>query len=312
MDNETCNDKNDMLDRALQENAGKWQPVLSLCIVVALTFASLALWIKTGAATHILLKNTNRLVAFLLPSAVVATALFVSFGLMVRIWRDPLRRKASPWVGASFLTAAVLSVLQAAALLSTILVTFDLYRDATAIDHFDNGSFTAVGPGRVVFQGTIGPLLLKDLAAVETTNGPTVFLQITSDGGLVDIAMALAAKVEAQGIAVTVKNYCMSACVAPAVASHRSFAEAGAIYGFHRTASVAAQISEYSDMASAAAEIAYFDYLRRHGVPERILQRGMEEGSEGLYEVTAAEMVDAGAIHGIVQGEDIIRLGLKK
>jgi hypothetical protein len=202
-------------------------------------------------------------------------------------------------------------LLEMAILTSYFLWASDIYRMTVAAEDFDNGIVQSLGDGRVAFVGSIGPTLMRDLATVETQNGSFRVLEITSDGGLMDQALLLAQEVETRRISVVVRARCLSACVAVAVASPESYAESGAIFGFHRTALVADAVSEITQIEGQQFNQLYFDFLRQHGVPEAILQQGIERGADEIYEVPAAEMVDAGAIKGLISGERVIRIGPK-
>ena len=125
-------------------------------------------------------------------------------------------------------------------------------------------------------------------------------------------ALELATYIESKRLPVIVRGYCHSACIHIAIASRKSYADQGAIFGFHRYAPLVPSEEASTDNSDAPANDEATNFLRAHGVPETVLAIAHKHAGESIYEVTADEMVNYGAIRGTVSGPKVIRTGSKK
>jgi ATP-dependent protease ClpP protease subunit len=236
---------------------------------------------------------------------VLTLCLIAAFGIVVSnvAWRHPARRRASGAAGLVFVFSVVSLIFQVANAASFATFARDNYWITLAVDSSEDANVTVLTGSRVRIDGTIGPNLMRDFMALERTSGPLLGLEINSPGGLVDEALKLARFVEKARIPVIVRYECLSACVLVAVASPASYAEEGAIFGFHQTAPVADITSEIAIFGMAEADKEANSFMRDHGVPEEVLREANRYEPDSMYLMTASEMVEAGTIEGILPNE---------
>jgi hypothetical protein len=119
-------------------------------------------------------------------------------------------------------------------------------------------------------------------------------------------------QVEREGISVIVHDYCHSACILVAVASAESYADKNAVFGFHRTSPVAEIESEIARYSTDILEKESVEFLRQRGVPDKTLAEAAKHGPDSLHLVMAGEMVEFGAIKGIVSEGQVTSIGSKR
>jgi ATP-dependent protease ClpP protease subunit len=282
-------------------------------------FAVLVLLIGAAATFRIAENIVFDWFAWRLPMlAVIACSIGVMFGIAAALvvlslicWKHPQRRKASGAAGALFLVAALAAFLQGINAAAMIISAVDSYRNYSAYLTQVNAVVTKLEAGRISINGLIGPTLMEDIGQLHGPSEPIRAIEITSEGGLVDVAFALARMVEDQKISVVVSDYCLSACILIAVASPESYAEKTAVFGFHRVSPLAEITSEIWQHAVNIQDTEARVFLRQHGVPESILAESDKHGPDTVYEVSAKYMVDAGAIKSLMFNGEVIAVGPK-
>lgn len=251
--------------------------------------------------------------------AVIAGRIGVMFGIAVALvvlsltcWKHPQRRKASGAAGALFLVATVAAFLQGIIATAMIISAADSYRNYSAYLTQVNAVVTKLEAGRISVNGPIGPTLMEDIGRLHGPSESIKTIEISSEGGLVHVAFALARMVEDQKISVVVNDYCLSACILIAVASPESYAEKTAVFGFHRISSLADITTEIWQYAISIQDTEAREFLRQHGVPESVLAESDKHGPDTVYEVSAKYMVDVGAIKGLMFNGEVVAVGPKR
>ena len=214
-------------------------------------------------------------------------------------WRHPARRRASGAAGLVFVFSVVSVIFQIANAGSFAIFSRDNYLITAAMDVSENAEITVLDNNHVRIYGEIGPNLMRDFMTLEQSSGPFLGLEINSPGGFIDQALKLARLVEDRRIPVTVREECLSACVLVAVASPASYAEEGAIFGFHRGSAVAEVTSEIAIFGVTEADKEANGFMEEHGVPQEVLREASNYGPDSMYFLTASEMVESGMIEGI-------------
>jgi len=226
--------------------------------------------------------------------------------------RHAARRQASKLAGGTFLLALVAALYGLVSFVAFLITAPDNYRALTAAAFSEDARVLLAAPGTVSIEGMLGPNLVRDFMLLEKSVGPILTVHVSSPGGLVDQALELARYVEARLITVIVSGTCSSACIVIAVASLRSYADAGVSFGFHHTSPLAETTSQIALYAQEQAWIEYRDYLRQHGVPENVLAEAAKlHGETALHWVSAETMVDHGAIKGLISGGEVVKVGNK-
>lgn len=226
--------------------------------------------------------------------AMVAAAL-LGVWLTLRLWRHPVRRRVPGEVGLFLLLAACLVFYQSASAGAHILAARDLHAINLALDGYPDAELQLLSPGIIRITGPLGPNLMRDFWAAEAASGPFARVEITSPGGLVAPALELAGFVERHGLTVVVRGECLSACVPIAVAAGTSFAEPDAVFGFHPV-SPAVEVAGYRQEHLTPD---LFAFLRRHGVPEAVLEKAVLHDGGSMLVVTARDMAAMGVIDSI-------------
>ncbi len=229
--------------------------------------------------------------------ALLAMAL-LGLRLALRLSHHALRRHRRGEAGLLLVLAAGLVLYQSANAGAYVLAARDLHAIGVALDGFADAELQPLAPGTIRITGPLGPNLMRDFAAADAAHGPFTRVEITSSGGLVAPALALAGFVERHGLTVVVRGECLSACVPIAVAAGTSFAEPGAVYGLHRVAPAVEVASHQQEGLTPDL----FLYLRRHGVPDGLLQAAARHGADSMHLVSAREMLAMGVIDGILPG----------
>ena len=263
------------------------------------------------------------IVDFLETYAGLAAAIMLHFLLLVmvavlcsiatlRVWRHPSRRGASGVAGALFFLSACTLLVQTINLISFALVANDIYRMKVAVGTWNDADIRKTANGTATLIGPLGPHLMRDFTALEDISGPIKVIEITSEGGLVDQALEFARQVESRRISIIVRHQCLSACILIAVASPESYADEDAVFGFHRTSPVVEVGTEIAEYANDQVGRDSLDFLRQHGVPESVLDEAAKHGPDSVHVVSAQEMVEYGAIKGVVSGGRVIKVGQKR
>jgi hypothetical protein len=91
----------------------------------------------------------------------------------------------------------------------------------------------------IVFKGPIGPGLAARFRDMINVHGGALAIDVTSDGGLIDEALATAKIFEDhKDLVLRVRGDCNSACIALVMGAHTRVADVGARFGFHQSATV--------------------------------------------------------------------------
>ncbi|HRY26824.1 MAG TPA: hypothetical protein P5558_20820 [Geminicoccaceae bacterium] len=247
-------------------------------------------------------QTTGLLVAMALHILALVVVMLLGLRLTVLLWRHPVRRRTGGAAGLLFLLSLCLVIYQAANAGAYLLASRDLYAITLATDASPDATMRPLPSGNLLITGTLGPGLMRDFLAAEAAFGPFAAVEISSPGGLVVHALELARHVERHGLTVIVRDECLSACVPIALASPRAYAEKDAVFGFHR---VSTPVELHSDMAGYTLEVTQIemaDFLRRHRVPESLLEEAARHGADTLHLVSARDMVEMGLISGTLMG----------
>ena len=306
MEKETIVDK-------LKVSSERWHaPVWFLFVILVLLIGAAI----TFRATETFLLDW---LAWRLPVlAIIASRIGVMFAIAVAFvalslicWKHPQRYKASGAAGILFLAAAATAFVQGIIVAAMLISAADDYRSYSAYLIQANAKVTELEPGRISITGQIGPTLMEDIGQLLGPSESISTIEITSEGGLVGVAFILARMVEDQNIPVLVTNYCYSACILIAVASPESSAEKATIFGFHRVSPLAEIKSEVSQYEFNIRNTEAWEFLKQHGVPESLLLESDRHGPDTVYEVSASDMVAAGAIKSLVFNGSVIAVGPK-
>lgn len=246
--------------------------------------------------------------AVLIQATTLATVAALGFAVTVWTWKHPSRRRASRFAGALFLSASSVLLFQLVNLIAFLVAVPDIYRLANAQLAAPNATVIKTGAASASIVGPIGPNLMRDFMELERQGGSIEAIEITSEGGLVDQALQLARYVEARRTKVVVRGQCSSACILIGIASPESYADADAVYGFHRPSALADLSSEIAIYFTEQSKETFHAFLKQHGVPESVLVEAAKHGRESLYEVSARDMAKFGAIKGVVADGELVTI----
>jgi hypothetical protein len=235
--------------------------------------------------------------------AAVILAAFAGVAATAVVWRHPTRRAGSPAAGLLLVVAGFAAVMEVAHATHLVLAGGDLYRTAEVLEDEEDAIVTVAGPGRIAIFGSIGPNFARDVLALAEDVGPLREIEISSPGGLVDQAMEVAAFIEANGVRVIVRDYCYSACVPLALSAEETLADAGAVFGFHRSTPVVDLQSDILRYSSEQVDVELDAYLLEHGVPDGVVTRARDYGPDDLLEISAEDLAAAGTIQGTLRSE---------
>jgi hypothetical protein len=241
-------------------------------------------------------------------TALALSALAVTW----RLRNHPVRGTAPGPGGFLLLVSALMTIYGVTNAASFALAARDIYAIELAAADFESADMVPVAPGGLSIVGTIGTTFMSDFRAAENKHGAFSWIELTSPGGLVSEALALAELVETRRTKVIVRGECASACVLIAVASSESYAEADAAFGFHRSSPVAEIQSEIAIFGYEEMDKLADKFLRNHGVTESIMTAAAEHGPDSLLIVGATDMVLTGAIRGIVKDGAVVQTGPKQ
>ncbi|MFO0994417.1 MAG: hypothetical protein U1E67_21090 [Hyphomicrobiales bacterium] len=298
-------------DRASEDRRRESTQFWPALILVAMITWSVATATSFFALWDYLPSSVSASTAFLLHMAVLALGAILMIAATIYFWRRPTRRAGIAVAGVLFLIALSTSIVGVTVFVGNAIQARDLYPVFVAQDALENATVFRGSDGTVYIMGSLGPRLVDDFMKAEM-EGPVKRVEITSPGGLVSSSLTLAAHLEEHKLPVIVRAYCFSACIHIAVASPESYADRGAIFGFHRTTPIVALDAETFAYADAQANQEAADFLKAHGVPDTVLAIAHKHAGDSIYEVTADEMVDYGAIKGTVSGTKVIRTGNKR
>jgi hypothetical protein len=247
------------------------------------------------------------LCVLLLTMSTILSALVAAY-----IWAHPARRNASALIGIAFIFTTAAAIIQAANAVSSAVAARDDYAILLALATYGDAELTMVSEHTVYIDGPIGPNLMRDFADYQSIYGRISAIEITSTGGIIDQALQLARYAEDEGLTIVVRDVCFSACTLIAVSTRESYADEAAVFGFHRVSDVAETSSEIAEFGVLYTGEEARSYLADHGVPESVLVAAERHGDDSLLYVTAWEMVDYGAIRGVLSSNnEVLHIGAK-
>ncbi|MCX5516107.1 hypothetical protein C3941_25145 [Kaistia algarum] len=212
------------------------------------------------------------------------------------------RRMGRPAGAGALLAVAVLLLISegigAGASVRRLPLALDEASAIAAMDPFELRYEAATGV--LAIRGNITPGLTDAILEVEKASGPLRAIEITSDGGLVDEALAVADIIRQRGLTVIVRETCASACIILAVASPEAYAEEGLNLGLHAIYALTDDQSETSIYAAEQARLRYRDFLLAKGLSEELLEEADEYGPDELLLVPAEDLVHVGIMKGLV------------
>lgn len=216
-------------------------------------------------------------------------------GLLVLLCRHPGRTRSPGAACVLMVLGFTATVVGGATAIRTHLMAEDTVLWLDHRDRMENASIGVLAPGVLVLEGPIGPRLLADYHAV-AGGEPVRTLVVTSEGGLVIQALDLAAEIEQTGVDVVVRNECLSACLALAMAGKRLYAEAGSVFGFHQGGSEVPLLSDLASYEARATHEMFDRYLAARGMPEAMLAEGNGYGPVDMMVVDAETLRRLGVI----------------
>lgn len=159
------------------------------------------------------------------------------------------------------------------------------------------------GSRTLVVRGDIGPGLAKALKA-ELARNPVSRVDITSGGGLVAEAMAMAAVLQAQpDLEVAARGQCMSACIIVLMAGERRLADYDMALGFHAISS-SVELEDRWHQAIMLIEGRNSDtYMISRGVPKAHLAEAARLGPGRMNMVASVDLVDSGMLSGLLDAQ---------
>lgn len=279
-------------------------------LVVGLIVAGITLKIFEDLLFDIIVQRLSAPVAsgvLVAANVVLAIALF-----MIALYALRARKHEKSFAAGGLLLISVTGLLPQLAHVASVIITMPetLQAYSVALDQ-ENALVERLDKGRVVISGPIGNRLLDDILALDDPQKPISIVDITSEGGLVDVALEVAQFVEERNIIVVVNNYCMSACVLIAVASAESAADENAFFGIHRTSPLVNPRTEIAEAAHRDNYKIVRDFLNNHGVPEVTLTQADQFTGDDILELSAKEMVDSGAIKYLTVEGKVVAQGQK-
>lgn len=222
---------------------------------------------------------------------------------VIAAWQHPARQRASAGASIVLLVACCGALYELAQFGAFVIQVPDLTRVLIVLNRAPDATIFPLGEGRVAIAGVLGPHLVRDYRRLETAHGPIRTVVLTSPGGLVEPALALARHLEAQQPTVIVTRECSSACILLAVASRKSIADPAMSFGFHHTYPLVSPQSAIVVYALEQQWREYRDFLAAHGVPAAVLDEAATHGPDSLYSVPARDMVAYGAIRQVLSGD---------
>jgi hypothetical protein len=144
-------------------------------------------------------------------------------------------------------------------------------------------------------SGLLGPGVATGFDALLQQHPQARRLVIDSYGGLIDQSLLLAGSVVSHRLEVVVHQHCASACLVPFLASAHRYAEADALFGFHSPGPIAAA-SPWLRVGAAREGLAYVEFLRSHGLPQKYLDLVRDTPLQSIARVSAVELAEAGVL----------------
>jgi ATP-dependent protease ClpP protease subunit len=234
-------------------------------------------------------------------TGIALAAALLSLCLVALSWRKMRGHGPSVVKGSAFLISAVITLLQACGAYSFYTTAEDTEKTLLGMRYMGNAVVTQVALGHILVKGPIGQSIIDDILTYDTQQIPLKLIEIESEGGLVDKALALASIIEIKKIEVLVDDYCISACTLIAVASTHLKAHQNSVFGFHRTYAIAETSSELFKVGAGQLGVESRSFLKSHGVSEAVLSEADKFGPDETYDVSAAEMAKAGIVKEVLQ-----------
>jgi len=217
-------------------------------------------------------------------------------------WKHPARQRAAGGAGLLFILSICALIYEGANAASFLAAASERYNIAKTRERKPDAKIALAGDRTISITGPIGPNLMRDFISAQRKHGPLTTVEITSPGGLIDEAMELAEYIEEHKITVVVRQRCLSACTMIAVASPNSYAEDAALFGFHRASPIARLGSELGAWGVKVTDEAFFDFLRRHRVPQSILDQAAKHRADSMYFIRASDLARYGTIRTLGAG----------
>jgi hypothetical protein len=152
------------------------------------------------------------------------------------------------------------------------------------------------GPRSIVAVGAIGPGFAAALDAALSAEPAVRVIEITSEGGIADEAMAAGRLIEAAKATVVAREQCDSACLVVLMAGVRRFADADLEIGFHAGAALGVGSPKVVDHMVAIADAEVDAYLLKRGAPRAAIDAARRLGPEDIHYVPAAELERQGVL----------------
>ena len=158
----------------------------------------------------------------------------------------------------------------------------------------------------ISISGIIGPNLAAVLKDHLTIHSDIHTIVINSPGGLVDEALAAARFIQTLPNAVVVAHdTCNSACLIILMSGASRVADWNMKLGFHASAPITT-LDEVAVQAGSTLGDESYSYLIQRGVPPTIVNKAKVNGPSQLELVPAIDLVDYGALTGLVDQSNLI------
>ena len=149
--------------------------------------------------------------------------------------------------------------------------------------------------GNLVLQGPIG-ISTEASFKQHVIGSHSGTLLLSSGGGLIVAAEAIAVQVEKYNLHTIVSDSCSSACVLIALSGNIKGATRNAQFGFHRATAVLDNKSEKSRFIEKYGTESFLEKLRDAGVPNDILVEANKTAGSEMHYVTSKELHGRGVI----------------
>ncbi len=229
-----------------------------------------------------------RAVVWLLLSAVVAGAQALVLRLL---WKSPERQRATGCAAVAVMVTIAALIFQFQQFAYNALVTPDLVLNSLAQDSEPySGEVFRFGSAGAFIKGDIYEGLVEPLNRINDEGPGIRKIYISSGGGAVNTAYAIAAFIEENNVEVMVVDECLSACTIIAFSARSLSANRNAVFGFHPLSFYAGPYSQPIRWALDRDNEDYFDFLKDHAVPLEVISKARRLQPDDMHYETAVDM----------------------
>jgi ATP-dependent protease ClpP protease subunit len=202
----------------------------------------------------------------------------------------------------SALICILFFVLTAAITIGMFLNTSSTIKMAQSYYKYDGAEIKFKGNKFAILDGKIGRKTLPSIQALVRQKNIN-FLELQSEGGLIDEAIRLANFLQEKRITAITVTHCKSACVIVAIGARSLYATPNAIFGFHKGSATAAQDSQVGRYAGKIGTDNMVSALRDRGAPETILDQLRRTDPNEMHHLTGEEMYRIGLVKRLIKAD---------